>query len=271
MLLPTQAEIDARRETSYRQRSLFLVVGALLILASHAVDRVAAGGAAPTALALRLAWCVLLLCTALGLRRGGPLAIGVIRVAAPFGSVGIFLGLILVTGRSGSPVFSFIYLLVMMLPLLLFDALPYGLVSSAVALVGSWVIVAQDGVAGAPLWGWVHIGVTAFALGWVLAMAFAHSIRTDQAAADERREALVRLEKALANNQQLVGELREALANVKTLRGLLPICAFCKKIRNDEGYWEQLEGFVSSHSDARFSHSFCPECMAEQYPEHVRD
>ncbi len=271
MLLPTQAEIDAKRASSYRQRSLFLVVGAVLILASHAVDRVAAGGAAPAALLLRVMWCALLLLTARALRRGGPLAIAVIRFAAPFGSAAIFLGLILVTGRSASPVFSFIYVLVMMLPLLLFDALPYGLASSALALVGSWVIVLQDGAGGAALWGWVHIGAAALALGWVLALAFAHSLRIEQDATAERQAALDRLQRALGENQQLVGELQEALVRVKTLSGLLPICSFCKKIRNDEGYWEQLEGYVSAHSEARFSHSFCPECMQVQYPEHLED
>jgi hypothetical protein len=271
MLLPTQADVDAKRESSYRQRATFLVVGAVLILASHVVDRVAAGGAAPAALSLRLAWCTLLLLTALALRRGGPLAIGVIRLAAPFGSAAIFLGLILVTGRSGSPLFSFIFVLVMMLPLLLFDALPYGLLSSGLALAGSWVIVVQDGIGGAALWGWVHIGAAAFALGWVLAVAFAHSLAIEQAATAERQAALDRLQLALHENQQLVGDLREALVRVKTLSGLLPICSFCKKIRNDEGYWEQLEGYVSSHSEARFSHSFCPQCMQEQYPEHMED
>jgi hypothetical protein len=54
---------------------------------------------------------------------------------------------------------------------------------------------------------------------------------------------------------------------VQTLEGLLPICAFCKKIRNDAGEWERLEKFISTRSDARFSHAYCPTCMKEQYPE----
>lgn len=56
-------------------------------------------------------------------------------------------------------------------------------------------------------------------------------------------------------------QLEEALANVKTLRGLVPICAWCKKIRDDNGFWDQLESFVSKHSEAKFSHGICPECL----------
>ncbi len=55
-------------------------------------------------------------------------------------------------------------------------------------------------------------------------------------------------------------ELEIALAKVKTLSGLLPICASCKKIRNDDGYWEQIEVYVKEHSDAEFSHGICPDC-----------
>jgi hypothetical protein len=54
---------------------------------------------------------------------------------------------------------------------------------------------------------------------------------------------------------------------IKTLSGLLPICASCKKIRNDEGYWEQIEGYIGDHSDAEFSHGLCPECAQKLYPE----
>ncbi len=61
-----------------------------------------------------------------------------------------------------------------------------------------------------------------------------------------------------------VAELEDALAQVKQLRGLLPICSYCKKIRNDKDYWEQMETYVSEHSAATFSHGICPSCLAEQ-------
>jgi len=66
--------------------------------------------------------------------------------------------------------------------------------------------------------------------------------------------------RAEEEQEKLVKELRKALAEVKTLSGLLPICASCKKIRDDKGYWNQLEVYIGDHSGAEFSHSLCPEC-----------
>lgn len=69
--------------------------------------------------------------------------------------------------------------------------------------------------------------------------------------------------------ERLIVELQEALANVKRLGGLLPICASCKKIRDDQGYWNRLEVFIHEHSEAEFTHSICPECMKKLYPQHA--
>ncbi len=66
--------------------------------------------------------------------------------------------------------------------------------------------------------------------------------------------------------QERTAELEKALEEVKTLSGLLPICASCKKIRDDSGYWQQIESYVSDHSDANFSHSICPDCAKRLYP-----
>ncbi len=60
-----------------------------------------------------------------------------------------------------------------------------------------------------------------------------------------------------------VEELKEALINVKQLSGLLPICSYCKKIRDDQNYWQQVESYVGKHSEAQFSHSICPQCYDE--------
>ena len=62
----------------------------------------------------------------------------------------------------------------------------------------------------------------------------------------------------------LVSELRSALADVKVLSGLLPICAWCKQIRDDEGYWTTLESYIAGRSDARFTHGICPQCAKEE-------
>ena len=68
---------------------------------------------------------------------------------------------------------------------------------------------------------------------------------------------IVELQDSLARR---VKELEESLSRVKQLQGLLPICSYCKKIRNDKNYWEQVEGYLSKHSEARFTHGICPEC-----------
>ena len=68
---------------------------------------------------------------------------------------------------------------------------------------------------------------------------------------------VVALQRSLAAR---VRELEEALAQVKQLQGLLPICCYCKKIRDDQNYWQQVDGYLAAHSDVRFSHGICPEC-----------
>ncbi|HLP02470.1 MAG TPA: response regulator [Opitutaceae bacterium] len=78
----------------------------------------------------------------------------------------------------------------------------------------------------------------------------------------------VELEDRLATK---VCELQEALAQIKTLRGIVPICASCKRIRDDAGYWRQVEAYVAAHSEVTFSHGICPECMAKLYPEYLDD
>lgn len=68
--------------------------------------------------------------------------------------------------------------------------------------------------------------------------------------------------------EKLIIELQNALAKVKSLTGLLPICSACKKIRDDKGYWEQIEAYISDHAEVEFSHGICPECLKKLYPEY---
>jgi DNA-binding response OmpR family regulator len=81
----------------------------------------------------------------------------------------------------------------------------------------------------------------------------------------EELRARVRSGVRILNLQQQLTEqiaaLRDTLASVKQLKGLLPICCYCKRIRTDEDYWQQLEGYISEHSDAQFSHGICPGCL----------
>jgi hypothetical protein len=71
--------------------------------------------------------------------------------------------------------------------------------------------------------------------------------------------------------EKLIRKLQKALSEVKKLSGLLPICASCKKIRDDKGYWNQIEVYIRDHSEAEFTHGICPECMKKLYPDLSED
>jgi CheY-like chemotaxis protein len=81
----------------------------------------------------------------------------------------------------------------------------------------------------------------------------------------ERLETLVR--ERTSALEKTNADLTQALAEVRTLGGLIPICAGCKKIRDDRGYWEQVESYIGKHSDAKFTHGICPECSKKYYPD----
>ena len=71
--------------------------------------------------------------------------------------------------------------------------------------------------------------------------------------------------------EQRTVEIRNALSEIKTLRRILPLCSFCKKIRDDQGYWEEVDVYMYKHLDARISHGACPECLQKNYPEIFAD
>lgn len=76
---------------------------------------------------------------------------------------------------------------------------------------------------------------------------------------------------AEAERDKTIVALQDALAHIKTLRGIVPICSQCKRIRDDEGYWEQLDIYVRDHSEAEFTHGICPDCIRTLYPEEATD
>lgn len=82
-----------------------------------------------------------------------------------------------------------------------------------------------------------------------------------------RIRSFLKLKSEIDERKKREKDLEEALNKVKTLEGFIPICASCKKIRNDEGYWQQIESYISAHSDALFTHSLCPECANKFYKE----
>ena len=71
--------------------------------------------------------------------------------------------------------------------------------------------------------------------------------------------------------EKLISELKDSIGKIKTLSGLIPICASCKKIRNDQGYYEQIEQYIMQHTDANFTHGICPECTIKLFPDLYKD
>jgi DNA-binding NtrC family response regulator len=92
-------------------------------------------------------------------------------------------------------------------------------------------------------------------------------VETNEALKEEIRQRKL----AEGEREKLITELQNALATVKSLRGLLPICAACKKIRDDKGYWNQIEEYIRKHSEVEFSHGICPDCAKRLYPEFFKE
>ena len=88
---------------------------------------------------------------------------------------------------------------------------------------------------------------------------------------DELNKDIELRKKMAEEREELVKKMMAALAEVKTLSGLLPMCSRCKSIRDDRGYWKRIEAYISEHSDAQFSHGLCPKCASDLYPDIFTD
>jgi PAS domain S-box-containing protein len=77
--------------------------------------------------------------------------------------------------------------------------------------------------------------------------------------------------RAEREREKLIEDLRKALAEIKTLKGIMPICSYCKKIRDDTGYWNQLEQYIKEHSEAKLSHGVCPECAKKYFSDYMEE
>jgi PAS domain S-box-containing protein len=87
---------------------------------------------------------------------------------------------------------------------------------------------------------------------------------------DDLQKDIARRKLVERERERLITDLREAFAKIKILTGLLPMCAWCKKVRDDQGYWKKVETYVQEHSDASFTHGICPECLKKVDPETYR-
>lgn len=145
------------------------------------------------------------------------------------------------------------------------DTMPQG---ARDQLFQKWISYAeQEGLSWSEFWryaAWVLLAaVVVFGfLMWRHMLLRAHSERLAREVAERKQ--------AEAEKEASILRLEEALASVKTLRGLIPICAQCKKIRDDSGYWNRLEEYIMTHSNAELSHGLCPTCQAEQQQEILR-
>ena len=95
---------------------------------------------------------------------------------------------------------------------------------------------------------------------------FAEMVRQERGHKAGLMDHITTLEQAEEERERLIRELQDALANIKTLNGLLPICCSCKQIRDDKGYWSQIETYIRNHTDADFTHGICPACSEKLYP-----
>lgn len=177
----------------HRQRILFLVVVAGLLVASHAVDLAIRGGPHWAALAVRLTWAGLLLATAAVIRRGVRRHMEWMAAVAAFGTVACYLALVQLTGRSGTQILSFAYVLAMTLPVLMPEALQVALPAGLLLLAGTWEVLWRRGTPAGELAGWGHVGLVALGIGWLLAHALRRAKLAEVAAAAAREAVQARL------------------------------------------------------------------------------
>jgi hypothetical protein len=257
--LASPADQAARAITS-RETSTFLFACGALLLVVHGVDASMGGGPNWPALGTRCAWAAILWVEAWLLRRQSHRAILARAAGVIFGSVVCHLTLMAQTGGSASPLLPFVLVLNILLPVMGFEFIWVGLSGSVLLLSGAVGILLLDNASREQLIRFIKPGGIALVCGAIIARALRQSRRLEET----RLQALT---ESLRTNDALVTELRAALAQAKTLSGLLPICAWCRRVRNDAGYWLQLEAYITAHSDARFSHGLCQECMDEHFPE----
>lgn len=253
-----------RRETSYRQTAGVLTIGAAVIVLSHVVDVLQAGGPNWPALAVRLAWAALLLAQAHVLRTARPATVLAGATALILGSALFTALLVATTGGATSPLLPFTYVIMVLMPVLSFEGFAVGLAGDAILAAALAVVLVTGGATEADLLSFASAATAGVIAGWLLA----RSLTQARHISEERQ---IALSASLERNEALVLELREAMANVKTLRGLMPICAWCRRVRSDTGYWQQIEAYIGAHSEAEVTHGLCEDCARTHFGEAALD
>ena len=130
-----------------------------------------------------------------------------------------------------------------------------------------YMISHRTGINAIPTVAVMNIGIFMLCISWIAYHFETTRAETEAALLDD----INKRKKTERELEKTVEELRQANTEVRTLSGLLPICASCKKIRDDRGYWTQIESYIRKHSDAEFSHGICPDCAKKYYPDLVDD
>jgi hypothetical protein len=166
-------------------------------------------------------------------------------------STGFFVAIVVLLGRHRGAEPSFLFKALV---------LQFGLLATASTLRAAWVRPGFTALVETPAQYVFYAAVVVLHLGITVTFIL---LTTERVTAQ--------LVGARADLESRVGELEQALAEVKTLRGLLAVCASCKRIRDDEGSWIPIEVYVRDHSQAEFSHGLCPECMPKYFPSRRSD
>lgn len=225
------------------------------------------GGAIPSTLSLVMLGVVVLGTVPYFLVRAGRLEVGA-TIWIVYAFVAATLGLAML-GTIRAPSLGF-YLVLVICSGLVFGARALMATSLASSAAVAGLIVAENS-------GWLpvpdyRVSVTQ----WITASAFFACVGgLTYLATQQVRDALARAQSEVAERRkaeealrQANRELQEALVNVKALKGLLPMCAWCRKVREDEGYWSELENYVAAHTDTAFTHGICPDCRRKHFPPH---
>lgn len=247
-VVPGSSAAESDFASAYREAGFFIRWGAVIILLAHGIDVAAAGGPNWPALAIRFVWFGLLVSVSAMFRTGRRSMVVPAVAIGVFGCAILDVAMLAVTGGAASPLLAFTPVLAVVLPFVAFDLLWLGVAGSTLLILGTGLLLFVDGADRMVFIALANAGGGAILSGWLLARAVERSRQA------ERRRRI---------------ELAEAMASVRTLRGMLPLCAWCRRVRTDAGYWEQIETYITAHSDARFTHGLCQECERTHFPDLV--
>ena len=182
------------------------------------------------------------------------------------GDTAITSAVIYVSGNASSDLYITYFLIILIAA---FSASLKQLIGLSVLLCGAYGVILYAGFRETGVLSEGHL----LRIPVLLIMAAVYGVAVEMVRKERRQKAglidyIAALKQAEEERERLIRELQEALVNIKTLSGLLPICYSCKQIRDDKGYWNQIETYIHDHTDANFTHGICPPCAEKLYSEY---